>query len=132
VQSSIHPTGGPQGAVVGIVVTDQFEIVFDTLDSSRKAQNLRRQADITFVIGGLAPQDERTVQYEGIADEPTGAERTRLIELYLGTFPDGRERQKSPSLTYFRARPRWVRYSDYRTDPPEHVEYDAARLRELK
>src|SRR5712671_5841440 len=132
VQSSLHPGGAPQSAVVGIAVSDAFEIVFDTLASSRKGQNLRRRAEIAFVIGSLEGNDERTVQYEGRADEPTGLERARLTELYFNVFPDGRERQKWPGLTYIRAIPRWLRYSDYNVDPPVILEWDAAELRRLK
>jgi len=132
VQSSLHPSGAPQSAVVGIAVSDAFEVVFDTLATSRKGQNLRRRADIAFVMGSLEGDDERTVQYEGRADEPTGAERARLTELYFGAFPDGRERQKWPGLTYIRATPTWLRYSDYNVDPPEIVELDSRALRELK
>jgi len=43
----------------GVGVTDQFEIVFDTLASTRKAQNLRRNPRIALVIGGWTPGDER-------------------------------------------------------------------------
>jgi len=52
--------------------------VFDTIDVSRKAQNLRRNRAIAFVIGGTKEGDERTVQYEGTADEPAGAEPERI------------------------------------------------------
>jgi hypothetical protein len=131
VQSSIHPGGAPQSAVVGIAVSDDFEIVFDTLGTSRKAVNLRQRAEIAFVIGSLEGTDERTVQVEGRADEPQGAERARLIDLYLAVFPDGRVRQQWPGLTYFRATPRWLRYSDYTRDPPLIAEWDAAALRRL-
>jgi len=132
VQSSVPPHGAPQSAIVGIAVSDQFEILFDTLGSSRKGQNLRRRPDIAFVIGSLEGTDERTVQYEGSADEPQGAERARLTELYFSVFPDGRERQQWPGLTYFRATPRWLRYSDYNVDPPVILEWDAAALRQLR
>ena len=131
-ESSIHPTGAPQSAVVGVAVSDAFEIVFDTVESSRKAHNLRQRAEIAFVLGGLTPNDERTVQYEGITDEPHGAERARLTELYLTVFPDGRERQEWPGLIYIRATPIWLRYSDYNRVPPQIVEFDGAALRELK
>src|SRR5882762_8613900 len=107
VQSSLHPSGAPQSAIVGIAVSDAFEIVFDTLARSRKGENLRRRSDIAFVLGSLEGKDERTVQYEGVADEPTGSERTRLTELYLSVFPDGRQRQEWPGLIYVRATPRW-------------------------
>ena len=127
VESSVHDSGAPQSAIVGIAVSDEFEIIFDTLSTTRKGQNLRRRPDITFVIGSL----EGTDQYEGIADEPHGAERARLTELYFGVFPDGRERQKWPGLTYIRATPRWLRYSDYNVNPPLILEWDAAALRRL-
>lgn len=65
VQTSASPTGAPQAALVGFAVTDQFEIVFDTLETTRKAQNLRKNSRIALVIGGWISGDERTVQYEG-------------------------------------------------------------------
>ena len=119
----------PEAAVVGIAVTDRFEIVFDTLASSRKAENLRRHPRIAFVIGGTLDGDERTVQYEGVADEPSGAERDRLVAVYLDRFPDGRARQQWPGLTYVRARATWIRYSDYNADPPMIVEFSDSDLR---
>ena len=118
--------------MVGIAVSNDFEIVFDTIDTSRKAQNLRQRAAISFVLGGLTLNDERTVQYEGVADEPNGAERARLTELYYAVFPDGRERQKWPGLIYIRARPTWLRYSDYNQNPPQIMEFDQAALGDLK
>jgi hypothetical protein len=123
VQASVSPSLASQAAVVGFVVTDDFELFFDTLDVTRKAVNLRQNPRIAFVIGGLTNGDERTVQYEGVADEPTGAELEHLKEFYFIRFPDGRERQKWRGLTYFRARPRWIRYSDYNQAPPIIVEF---------
>jgi hypothetical protein len=127
-QSSAPAVGRPQSAVVGIAVSDDFEIVFDADAESRKVRNLRQTAGIAFVIGGTDAGDERTVQYEGIADEPDGAELERLQELYFQVFPDGRERQKWPGITYVRARPTWVRYTDFNRDPPEVVEFDRQAL----
>jgi hypothetical protein len=127
VQASHGPTS-PQAAVVGIAITDRFEVVFDTLGSSRKAGNLRTNPSIALVMGGLMPGDERTVQYEGVADEPDGAERGRLTEAYYGVYPDGRERLSWPGLTYFRVRPQWIRYSDYRQTTPLIVEFTAAQF----
>jgi hypothetical protein len=100
VQASVSTSGGAQAAVVAIVVTDDFEVFFDTVDANRKVENLRRSSNIAFVIGGMTEGDERTVQYEGVADEPAGAELQRLKELYFESFPDGRERQGWPGITY--------------------------------
>src|ERR1700760_2438716 len=98
-QASVSPAGGPQAAVVGIAISDSGEIVFDTLGDTRKAKNLRIDPRIAFVIGW---DEERTVQYEGIADEPQGAELARVKEVYFSVFPDGRERERWAGITYFR------------------------------
>jgi general stress protein 26 len=128
VQASVSAAGSPQAAVVGIAITDQFEIVFDTLDSSRKARNLRQNSRLALVIGGSNDGDERTVQYEGLADEPSGAELERLKQVYYAAYPDGPSRLSWPGLIYVRVRPTWIRYSDYSIDPPEIVEFSAQQL----
>jgi hypothetical protein len=124
VQASVSPGGLPQAAVVGIAVSDRFEIVFDTLDSSRKAPNLRANPAVAFVIAGTRDGDERTVQYEGIADEPDGEELERLLDVYYARFPDGRQRRSWKGLIYIRVMPTWIRYSNFSVDPPEIVEFD--------
>lgn len=118
VQSSVSSTGAPQSAVVGFAATDDCEMVFDTLETTRKAQNLRQNPRCAFVIGGLLPGDERTVQLEGIADEPVGDDLERLKQVYFTRFPDGRERQHWRGLIYVRVRPMWLRYSDFNQSPP--------------
>lgn len=110
VLSSVSPEGEPEAAVVGIAVTDRLELVFDTLDTTRKVGNLRRLPKIAFVVGW---DEEITVQLEGLADEPKGAELDRLKQVYFTAYPDGPARQSWPGITYFRVRPVWARYSDF-------------------
>ncbi len=114
--------------MVGVAVTDQFEVIFDTLSSTRKAQNLAQNPKIAFVFGGLNPGDERTLQYEGIADQPSGADLERLKAVYYTRFPDGPQRLRWPGLTYVRVRPTWLRFSDFNQDPPEITEFDPQAL----
>jgi len=123
VQASVSPITVPQAAVVGIAVSDDFEIVFDTLSTSRKAENLRLNPAIAFVIGGTRGDDERTVQYEGIADVPSGAELARVREIYFSVFPDGRDRLSWPGLIHVRVKPTWIRYSNFNANPPEILEW---------
>lgn len=128
----MNPSGAVQAAVVGIAVTDTFEIIFDTLASARKAQNIARDPRIALVIGGVLDGEERTVQYEGLADRPTGQELQPLQELYFRAFPEGRNRLSWPGLVYLRVKPQWIRYSDYRSDPPTIVELQGDQLAELR
>ncbi len=81
---------------------------------------------MALVIGPAGAGSERTVQLEGAADEPTGAELEALLELYFARFPDGRERQQWPGISYWRVSPTWLRYSDFSIDPPEIIEFVAS------
>jgi hypothetical protein len=128
VEASVSASLAAQAAVVGFAISDAFEIIFDTLDSTRKVANIRQNPKVAFTIGGLTPGDERTVQYEGLADEPNGVELERLTEIYYGVYPDGRARRSWPGLIYVRVHPTWIRYSDYNIDPPQIVEFTANQL----
>jgi len=128
VEASCAPEGRAQAALVGIAVTDAFEIVFDTLTTTRKARNLRTSPGVAFVLGGWAAADERTVQLEGIADEPVGAELERIKTAYFAAWPDGPARASWPDITYFRVRPTWIRFSDFNCAPPEIIEFTSDQL----
>jgi hypothetical protein len=119
VVSSIAADGSPQSALVGIAVTPQLEIVFDTVKSSRTYPNLMARPRCSFVVGW---GDEQTVQYEGLAVEPQGAELKRCQEAYFAVWPDGPSRLSWPGIAYFVVRPLWLRYSDFDLSPPQIVE----------
>ena len=131
VEASVAESGGAQAAVVGIAVTDAFELIFDTLETTRKAGNIVRNPRVAFVIGGTLDGEEQTIQFEGVAERLTGAEAGLLQKLYLEVFPDGTERLSWPGLIYIRVKPRWLRYSDYRSDPPVIVEFTDGELEAL-
>jgi len=78
--------GHPQSALVGIAVTQELEIVFDTLNSSRKYRNLIQHPSCSLVIGW---DGEQTVQYEGIATEHKGQELKRPESPISWCSPDG-------------------------------------------
>lgn len=125
VEASVTPEGRPQAAVVGFAVSDALEIVFDTVEATRKYRNLCGDPHIALVIGW---DDEITAQIEGVADFPTGDELERVRECYFVAYPDGRDRLSWPGITHVRVRPTWVRYSDLTKDPPHIVELSADQL----
>ena len=115
VLGSIGDRKAPQSALVGIAVTPQLEIIFDTVKSSRKYRNLITRATCSFVIGWAG---EQTVQYEGEAEELSGATLERCQKVYFQAWPDGPSRLSWPGIVYFVVRPRWIRYSDFDQNPP--------------
>jgi len=117
VLGTIGHTGTPQSALMGIAVTQQLEIIFDTVKSSRKYPNLIARPACSFVIGGWGP-GEQTVQYEGEAEELKSPELERYQETYFKAWPDGPARMSWPGIVYFVVRPTWIRYSDFDQNPP--------------
>lgn len=115
VVSSNSADGSPQSALVGIAIGPSLEIVFDTLNTSRKYANLVGNPSCSLVIGW---EGEQTVQFEGVASRPAGTELDRYREIYFGTWPEGRTHLSWPAIAYFVVRPTWIRFSDYDCDPP--------------
>jgi pyridoxine/pyridoxamine 5'-phosphate oxidase len=105
----------PQSALVAFAVNPELELVFDTVQSSRKYPSLVAKPACSFVIGW---QGETTVQYEGIAQELTGADLDKYKKVYFARFADAPERQSWPGIAYFVVRPKWIRFSDYDQQPP--------------
>lgn len=126
VEATATPGARPQAALVGFAVTPQLEVVFDTLTTTRKAANLRENPRVALVIGGWTDGELRSLQYEGVADFPEGAELERLQADYFDAFPDGPDRLSWPGITYVRISPTWMRLSDFSRVPPTIVEVTMA------
>lgn len=109
VQASVDGKGRPQAAAIGIAVTPELGLVFDTLKTTRKYRNLVRNPHVALVIGW----DATTVQYEGVAEELKGARLRKYKPLYFKAFPAGKEREKWPGIAYFLIKPKWARFSDF-------------------
>lgn len=120
VVSTLAADGSPQAAYVSLAVTEEGELLFDAHPESRKVLNLGRDPRIAVVVGG---RDDATLQCEGVADLPEGAQLDRCTTAYLATFP-----QFAASLEEWavlvRVTPGWARWSDYRGGQPviEHVD----------
>ena len=111
--STIGKTDLPEAALVGIAVSTDLRIIFDTSKRSRKYKNLQRQPAAALVIGW---NNEQTIQYEGRAKPANEVELKELLPIYFSVFPEGRERKENSDIAYFCIIPKWIRYSDF-NDP---------------
>jgi pyridoxine/pyridoxamine 5'-phosphate oxidase len=125
VQASCNEQRGPQAAVVGYGVSDELEIVFDTLDATRKYKNLVRNPRVALVIEW---DQQRTLQLEGLVDFPHGQELERIRDVYFVAYPDGRDRLSWPGIAHARVVLGWGRYSDFSVEPPRIEEFDVSGL----
>jgi len=110
VLATVDEKGQPQAALMGFAVTPTLELIFDTVRTSRKYPNLKKNPQVAWVIGCTT---EITVQYQGLAEELSGDELAKYKKTYFAAFPDGPMRESWPGITYFVVRPKWVRYCDY-------------------
>ncbi|HVV65383.1 MAG TPA: pyridoxamine 5'-phosphate oxidase family protein [Rhizomicrobium sp.] len=116
VVSTVDANSQPQSALVGIAVTEAFELVFDTLSSTRKHANLLARPQVAVVFSGPG---EQTLQYEGEAFAVSlgGEGDAPYRAAYYEAWPDGRERLGWKGLAYWAVRPIWARYSDFDIGP---------------
>jgi general stress protein 26 len=63
VLGTIAQDGSPQSALVGIAVTSELEIIFDTVKGSRKFKNLMSNPRCSFAVGW---RNHRAAPREGV------------------------------------------------------------------
>ena len=113
--STVAADGTPQSALIGIAVTPDLEIIFDTLTTTRKHANLLANPTCSLVIGW---DNEKTLQYEGTASLPSNVDISRYQDVYFARWPECRAHQQWPDIAYVVIRPTWLRYSDFNQQPP--------------
>ena len=107
--STVSDKNLPESALIGIAVSEDLEIIFDTVNSSRKYKNILQNPNVAIVIGW---DNEVTLQLEGTAQELTPADAS-YKELYYGVFPDAKIRAETwPDIVHFVVKPNWIRYSN--------------------
>jgi len=109
VVATVDVRGNPEAALVGLAVTDEAEVIFDSLTEARKVRNIRAHPRVALVVGW---DNGVSVQVEGSADIVSGAERDRYGEVYLSQFPGARALADEFSIV--RVVPHWLRYYDAR------------------
>ena len=118
VMATVAPDGMPEAAVIEFAETEDLELIFDTFTTYRKYQNLKNNPRVAFVIGW---DENITVQYEGVAEELTGENLDKYKQIYFTKNPDAQKWQKFQETTWFKIKPKWVRYRDGNVTPPtEH------------
>ena len=110
--STINNHDNPESALVGIAVSINLEIIFDTVTTSRKYQNILRNPNVALVVGW---EDEITVQYEGNAIVlGNDSDTDNMREVYYRAYPEGRERADTwPGLVHIKVSPKWIRYNNF-------------------
>lgn len=109
--STISEQGRPEAALINYGVTKDLELIFETLQTSRKYRNIFGNPAVAMVIG--FGKECLTCQYEGIACWPSEAALPELLDVYFAARPEGLLHRGWPGLAYIQVRPTWIRLSNY-------------------
>lgn len=112
--STLNSQGVPESAVVGFGETDNLELIFGTHISTRKAQNIMANGNVSVVIGWDA---DGTVQYEGVARKLEGEEADKYSEMYFTKVPKSRRHKDTEGEIYFLIEPKWLRFTEVAFEP---------------
>ncbi|HVZ66982.1 MAG TPA: pyridoxamine 5'-phosphate oxidase family protein [Patescibacteria group bacterium] len=118
--SSVNAENKPESALVGYAMTDNLEIVIETLKTTRKYRNITARPHVSIV---LYLGDESTLQYEGEARILDDSE-VELKNIYFSRNPEGKKWEASGSEVFFLITPKWMRYSNFAKEPREILEFN--------
>lgn len=119
VVATVDASGQPEAAAVEYGEVDDFSLVLDVFDQSRKFKNMQQNARVAFVIGW---DEDITVQYEGTAQLLSGEELIRCKAAYFAKNPRAKKWDGREGIVYVKLSPRWIRYSNLHSDPWEVFE----------
>lgn len=107
--------GKPQSALVAFSFNENFELMIGTFVEMRKYRNITNTSAVSAVIGW--GDDEKTVQYEGVATELVGAERVERVKEHLKRLPEAEIYSTMENERYFKIQPKWICYTDLQAGP---------------
>jgi general stress protein 26 len=119
VLSTVTKDNRSESAVIEFGEMDNLEIVFDTIETYRKYDNLLHNRNVSVAIG---LDSEVTIQYEGEATELIGDAAKAYKESYWKKNPKAQKWENSPGIKFFRIVPKWIRYADLSKRPWEIFE----------
>lgn len=117
--ATVGAQDAPEAAAIEFGFTDEFEIIFDTFEKSRKYKNILQNNKVALVVGW---DDDVTVQYEGEAFVINGHEEEKLKQVYFAKNPRAKKWEKGEGMRYIKIVPTLIRYSDLTKDPWEVFE----------
>jgi len=119
--STIDSEGFPNSATMSFSESDELEIIFFTMDQTRKFTNLQTNQKVSVTIG-WSFEDFITVQYQGIARHATEEESEKYVVKHLEKIPFSKNFIYNPGEVMFIIKPTYIKYSNMKSEPHEVFE----------
>ncbi|MEK7571497.1 MAG: pyridoxamine 5'-phosphate oxidase family protein [Patescibacteria group bacterium] len=113
----------PESALIAFAELENLEILFITLEGSRKYTNLLQNTQVAMVIG-WDKHYWRTLQYEGLAVsvEPAAVAYYKELFSQKKDTPCTEVFLSNPDMKLFKITPTWIGYSDFTGKKPQVIE----------
>jgi len=107
--------GSPHAATVHFAYTDSpLHFYFETNTTYRKAEPLFGKSETrSSLVIGTAEDKMQTLQMDGIARLIKDDEMSTYANVYLGKFPEKREKSQNSEFVRFLFIPTWWRFTDW-------------------
>jgi general stress protein 26 len=109
--------GSPHAATVHFAHAENpLVFYFETYREYRKAEPLlgRKTTRASFVVGSTE-ENMKTLQLDGNIELIQPEEKDFYDSVYLGKFPEKKEKSKDPKFVFFKFTPTWWRFTDWKT-----------------
>lgn len=107
--------GSPHGATVHFAHSVRpFVLYFETYRTTRKAQALleKKKTRASYVIGS-DESNMKTLQMDGEVQLLASSEKGAFDEIYLGKFPEKKNKAEESKFLAFKFTPTWWRFTDW-------------------
>lgn len=121
----------PEAALIAFAELPNLEILFVTLEGSRKYQNMLANNKVALVVGwDRRPEKWATLQYEGFASLVLAQEIGRYKKVFLSkkNTPCSYEFLNKKGMKLFKITPTWIGYSQYNIGNPQVIELKSSDL----
>ncbi|MEK7188079.1 MAG: pyridoxamine 5'-phosphate oxidase family protein [Patescibacteria group bacterium] len=107
--------GSPHAATVHFAYDENSnQFFFETRSEYRKAEPItKRNATRASFVVGVNENDLKTLQLDGDARLITAEEKILFEKVYLGKFPNKKEKAADPKFISFVFEPTWWRFTDW-------------------
>lgn len=115
--------GSPHGATVHYAhAHNPLVFYFETYRHYRKAEPLfeREVSRASFVVG-VDESDMKTLQMDGMVQLLKPEEQATFDQVYLGKFPEKKEKAADAKFVFFTFTPTWWRFTDWTTPEGKQI-----------
>lgn len=120
--STVSIDNTPQSAVMAFSQTKNLEIIFQTPNTTRKYNNLKKNKNIS-IATGWSLDEFITVQYDGVANEIASEKLDEVRQIHVSKNETSKKYAYIEENKFFIVEPKFIKYSDIKNNVYFELKY---------